>query len=137
RNIADLVQEERPFVGQLEPADFLGDRAGERAFLVSEQLAFEQIERDGRAIQLDERATAPRAQSVNRTRDQLLAGARLAVDEHGRIGRCDALDLFEYQFERLAVADDLLESPLIGVPIAVPGSFENSHSEPPARRALP
>src|SRR5205807_8988182 len=72
---------------------------------------------------------------VNRTRDQLLAGAGLAVHEHGRIGRCDALNLFEHQFEWSAVADDLLESPLIGVPIAVPGSFENSHREPPARRA--
>ena len=48
RNVADLVEEQRAAVGQLEAADLLRDRAGERALLVAEQLAFEQAGREWR-----------------------------------------------------------------------------------------
>jgi hypothetical protein len=41
RNITDLVEEQRPIVRQFEPADFLGDGAGERALLMAEQLALQ------------------------------------------------------------------------------------------------
>ena len=87
----------------------LGDRAGEGALLVAEQLAFEQAGRNGGAVQLDERAAAAAAQVVNRAGDQLLAGAGFAVNEHGRIGRRDGLDLLQHLPERRALADDLLE----------------------------
>ena len=42
RDLADLVEKHRAVVGQLEAADALRDRAGERAPLVPEQLALEQ-----------------------------------------------------------------------------------------------
>ena len=41
--LADLVEEERAAVGQLEPAALALGRAGERALLVAEQLALEQL----------------------------------------------------------------------------------------------
>ena len=41
-------------VGQLEAADALRDGAGEGAFLVAEELAFEQAGGDGGAVELDE-----------------------------------------------------------------------------------
>src|SRR5262249_61891438 len=41
-NLAHFVQEARYAVGQLEAAVALRDGAGERAFLVAEQLAFQQ-----------------------------------------------------------------------------------------------
>jgi hypothetical protein len=42
-------------------------------------------------------------------RDQLLSGSGLAVHEHGRIGRCDRGDLFQYSVQRIAPADDVTE----------------------------
>ena len=42
RQVADLVEEDRPAVGQLERPDFRGDGAGERALLMTEQLALDQ-----------------------------------------------------------------------------------------------
>src|SRR4029450_10498183 len=64
RDVADLVQEDRPPVPHLEAPDALGDRAGEGALLVSEELAFQQAGRNRGAIQLDERAAATAAQGV-------------------------------------------------------------------------
>ena len=55
RQLADLVEEDRPAVGQLEPADAPGDRAGERALLVPEQLALDQARRQRGAVDLDQR----------------------------------------------------------------------------------
>ena len=48
RNVADLVEEERAAVGELEAADLLRDRAGERAALVAEELALEKPRRESR-----------------------------------------------------------------------------------------
>ena len=39
--IADLVKEECPAIGDLEPTDAAGDRAGERALLMAKQLALD------------------------------------------------------------------------------------------------
>src|SRR5262249_18390077 len=44
RGLADLVEEQRASVGELELAFALGDRAGERAARVAEQLALQQLE---------------------------------------------------------------------------------------------
>ena len=46
--LADLVQEERAAVGQLEAADAPGDGAGERPLLVAEELALDEAPRGGR-----------------------------------------------------------------------------------------
>ena len=48
REVADLVEEERPAVGQLEAAGVRGDRAGEGALLVAEELALDAASRAGR-----------------------------------------------------------------------------------------
>jgi len=49
RQITDLVEEERGLVGGFEPADLPAERAGERAPLAPEQLAFDERGRNGRA----------------------------------------------------------------------------------------
>ena len=54
--IADLVEEQRAAVGQLELADALLQRAGERALLVAEQRALDQLARNRRHVDGDERA---------------------------------------------------------------------------------
>ena len=113
RNIAHLVQKERAFVGQLETSNLLRDGSGECAFLVAKKLTFQQIQRNGSAIQSHERASAARAEVVNRVCDQFLAGACFSLDKNRGISRRDPFNLFEHRFQSRTVAYDLLESALI------------------------
>ncbi len=55
RQLADLVEEQRAAVGLLELADALVDGAGERALLVAEQDALDQVLGDRAAVDDDER----------------------------------------------------------------------------------
>src|SRR5207302_1749368 len=52
RQVADLVQEERAVVRELEAPDPSRDGTGERAPLVAEQLALEEARGDGRTVEL-------------------------------------------------------------------------------------
>src|SRR6266850_5497671 len=65
RNIADLIQKQRAVVGEFEPADPLCDSAGKSAALMAEQLAFQQVQRNGRAVQFYESMLAPLAEAVD------------------------------------------------------------------------
>ena len=58
-------------------------------------------------------ACGARAQLVDRLRDQLLAGARLAEDQHRRRRRRRLLDHLIERAHRRAVADDAAEAPAI------------------------
>ena len=125
RDLADLVEEERAPVGQLESTRLGLHRAGESPLLEPEQLRFHQLARDGRAVDLDERPLAPGRGLVQRGRDQLLAGAALALDEHGR-GRVGDLGDHLLQLLHLpAAADDLRVAargaflPLLGDDVAL------------------
>src|SRR5690606_1006727 len=80
RHLADLVEEERAAVGELEEAFALADRAGERALLVAEQLGLEQRLRHRGDVGGDERPVPARRQRVDAARYALLAGAALAGD---------------------------------------------------------
>ena len=82
RHVADLVHEERPAVGLLEFPLALLDRRGEGPAFVAEELAFDQLGRDGRAVHLDERRPGPRALRVEPPRHELLARAVLSGDQH-------------------------------------------------------
>ena len=59
-HLADLVEEHRAVVGELELARLVLDGAGERAALEPEQLRFEQLRGQRRAVDLDERLVPPR-----------------------------------------------------------------------------
>ena len=77
-DVADLVEEQRAALGELE-APFLRACAPVNApFLVAEQLRFDQAVGQRRAAHLDERLVRAQRVVVDRVRDQLLAGARLA-----------------------------------------------------------
>ena len=56
RHLADLVEQDRAAVRQLEQALAPGARAGERAALVAEELGLQELGRNRRAVDLDERA---------------------------------------------------------------------------------
>ena len=76
----ELVDEQGPGVGQREDAFAMLRRAGERALHVTEEVALHQAFGDRGAVERDQRTITPRARVVDRARDQLLAGAALAVD---------------------------------------------------------
>ena len=80
----------------------LVDRAGERAALVAEQLALEQRRGSAATLTPHERALLPRAQLVERAREQFLAGAGFAEDQHRGVGRRDRLDLLQHPLDRRA-----------------------------------
>src|SRR2546422_829787 len=106
-HVADLVEEQRPPVGHLEPAAPPGQRAGEGALFVAEQLRLDELLGDGGAVDLDERPVAPRRERVDGPRPQLLAAAVLAVDQHAPVRRRRRGDLLAELPDGRAVADDL------------------------------
>src|SRR5262249_16723974 len=84
RHLADLIEEERAAIGELEAALPPIGRAGERAFLVAEDLALEKRLGNRGAVDRHERKRGARAELMNRLRDELLAGARFAGDQPRR-----------------------------------------------------
>src|SRR5262249_6365320 len=85
RDALDLVEEPRAPARQLDLADTVVHRAGERAALVPEELALEQRVRERRAVDRDEAAALALALEVDRAGRQLLARSGFAVDEHGGV----------------------------------------------------
>ena len=96
RQLADFIQEQRAHVGPLEPALPRFVRAGEAALLVAEQLRVDQLARNRAAIDAQERPAVPVAAIVNRARNQLLAGARFAQDQHRHFGAAHQVDALHH-----------------------------------------
>ena len=109
RHLADFVEQQRAALGHLEESLLVHRRAGERAFLVAEQLRLDEVLRNRCAIDLDERTLRPLAVVVNRVRDQLLAGAVLALNEDVGFAGGHAFDQLEELLHLLALADYVLE----------------------------
>ncbi len=82
RHLGDLVEEQRSRVGELEAAWPPFDRPGKGAALVTEDFVLEQRLGNRRAVDRDERMLAAAAELVNGLGDELLAGARFAIDQH-------------------------------------------------------
>ncbi len=99
-----------PAVRQLEASDPAGDGAGERALGVAEQLGLGQRLGNGGGVEGDESLVGTRAVVVDRPRDEFLAGAGLALDQHGAVHRRDQLEALEHLLHRAALADDVVEA---------------------------
>ena len=82
RRVVDLVEEHRAAGGRADQSVVIGNRAGERAADVTEQLAFDQLVRDRGAVDRHEPAAPARAR-VEVARGEILAGAGLAGQQHG------------------------------------------------------
>ena len=80
RHVADLVEEQGAPVGGFELAGPRLDPGG-HAPLDTEQLALQQVPRQRRAVEGDQRRGRAVRGSVEVAREQLLAGARLAPDQ--------------------------------------------------------
>src|SRR3989304_5433282 len=79
--VADLVEEERPPVGQLKTPLARSYGAGDRAFFMAEQFRFEQRFRQRRAVDLDQRTARSWAGKVDGLGNQLFSRARFAADQ--------------------------------------------------------
>ena len=100
-HVADLVEEQCAALCRLDQAEFAFARIGERAAFVAEQLRLQQLCWQGSAVQLDEGLVAARAVEVQRARDQLLAGAGLAHDQHrGRLAVLQVCLCLQQQLHR-------------------------------------
>ena len=113
RQLADLVEEQRAAVGELELPGAVGDRTGERAADMAEQLALDDALGERRAVDLDQRCLATARAVVDRARCELLAHAGLAEDQHRELGGRDDVDLLAHALHRGADAEHLRP---VGVP---------------------
>ena len=109
RQFADLVEEERTAVGFLELADALVDSASERASLMAEQDALDQVLRDGAAVDGDERPRLAFALALDGARDQLLADAAFALDEHRDVGAGGTVSKRDDTLHGLPANDEVAE----------------------------
>ena len=126
RHVADFVEEQRAALGKLEAPDPRGERAGEGALLVAEQLAFEQVRRNGAAVDGHERGVCPRRQLVQVPGRQLLAGAGLAEDEHVGVEGRYLLDLPQHRAQRGGLSTGSMAQPRIRAINAYACGFDQS-----------
>ena len=129
RQLADLVEEQRAAVGALEPAAALRGGTGEAAALVAEQLGVDEARRDRTAVDAQDRPARARRPRVDRTRDDVLAGAGLAEQQDRCLGRRDLLDLANDLAQAGIRTDELVVTKLRN------GEFGGTHddSEPTTR----
>jgi hypothetical protein len=107
RHVPDLVEQQRAAVGLLEQALVVGVRVGEGAFHVAEQLGFEQRFGNGAAIDRDEGLVGAGAGAVDGARQQFLAGARVAAQQHRGVRLGDHARLGQQLRHAIAAAHDL------------------------------
>ena len=110
-HLGDFVEEHRAAVGALQQAALLQPGVGERATLVTEQLALEELLGQGGTRDVHERPRRPIARVMNHLGNQILAGAAFAGEEHGRrrAGRDPGHQVPE-RGHRRRCADDALEA---------------------------
>jgi hypothetical protein len=107
RDLADLVEEERPAVGGGEVAGLPLRRPGEGAPLVAEQLGLEERLRERRAVDLDERARGAPALVVDGSCELALPRSALAEEQHARVGGRDLPRGGEHRLHGRALRDEV------------------------------
>src|SRR5271169_4701568 len=85
-DVTDLVQENRPTLGNFELAFLAVLSAGKRALLMTKEFAFEKRLGQSAAVNYDQRMKSSWAGVMDGARYQFLSGAALSGDEHGSVG---------------------------------------------------
>src|SRR4029077_1126044 len=106
RQLADLVEEEGPPLGQLEAPRLPAVGAGEGPLLVTEELVFEERLGDRRAVDRHGGAAAARREGMDRLCEELLARAALAGQEDRALRRRDLFEQPHGGTETRMPADD-------------------------------
>lgn len=84
RELADLVEQERASLREHKQAGMIGECAGEGTAPVAEQLAFNEVVGQRRAVDWNEGPAPTRPVRVDRSGEQLLPGSRLTEDQDWR-----------------------------------------------------
>src|SRR5262245_36417400 len=105
--VGNLVQKQRAAVSQLELATAGRHGPGKGALFVAEQLALEQLGRNGGAVDFDERSGGERALLMNVAGEQLLTCSRFADEQHPGVGPRSHSRLLDGPRERGARTDHL------------------------------
>src|SRR5262249_54456579 len=108
-HVADLVEEERAAVGDFEKPHLARDGARESAFLVAEELGFEELAREAGAVEIQKGLFAARPVPVEPVRDDALAGPRLAADENRPLADENLPRLLGQRADRRAFAQERVE----------------------------
>ena len=108
RQLADLVEEERPSLREGETAGLVLLGVGEGAADVAEQLRLDEGVRDGAAVDRDEGFARARPEVVDRPRDELLSRAGLPFDQDGRVAPGDERQHVAHMPHRRALGDDVV-----------------------------
>ena len=131
RHVPDLVQKNGAVIALLEFADALRRRARKGPFLVAEQFAFQQILRDGRAVDRQKSLRMALAVMIYGPRHQLLARAAFPRDQRRRVASGQLPDDLENRLHSFAPPDDpqvvilRFQQRLVGNhPAHVPGRLE-------------
>src|SRR5882757_2135386 len=122
-HVADFIQKQCAAVRQRKSADMRIDRSGKGPALVPEKLAFEKTGRHRGAVHFDEIAAAPRAEFVNRARDNLLARPGFAGDQDGGVRWRHGLDFREDRAEAATAPHDRLQERSFGAPRPADNGF--------------
>src|ERR1700745_1475465 len=85
RNVAYFIEEQSALVCNLEAARLAHDGAGKGTLLMTEQFAFQKIQRNGRAIEFYESAPDALTGVVNGMRAELFSRAAFSLDGGRRI----------------------------------------------------
>src|SRR6266571_1536463 len=116
-HVADLVEEDGSAVGELELSLLPPDRPRERAPLVPEQLALDEIDGDGRAVDRDEGGLPPGRVEMDGLGHELLPHAAFAENEHRAACRGHLKDLVPHpphpRRPAHQIADEILAAQLV------------------------
>ena len=93
RHFADFIQKHDAAFGGAKHAQAAPGRAGKRALLVTEQLAFGKRGGERGAIDGHKRFVAPRSQAMQQARPKFFAGARFAADQNRALNIGSALHM--------------------------------------------
>jgi len=117
RQLTDLVQKDGALAGLFETAGLGLVGAGEGTLLIAEQLRFQEIFRNGGAVDLDEGVVLAVGQVVDDAADQCLARAGFTQQQHRGLGRRDLFDLALHLLHGQTLADDIKPPRLLGQPV--------------------
>src|SRR5258708_4937773 len=122
-HVSDFIQKQCAAVRQRKSADMRIDRPGKGPAFMPEKLAFEKTSRHCRAVHFDEITAAPRAELVNRARDNLLAGPGFAGDQDGGVRWRHGLDFREDGAQAATAPHDCLQERSFGAPRPADNGF--------------
>ena len=91
-HVANLIEKNSAAIRFLDPTGLGAQRTCECAFLVAEQFAFQEVFRNGRAVETNIIFIGARTEMMDGASHQLLARAALAENQHGGISRRHSLD---------------------------------------------